>query len=258
MNELKERRYRKNIEELFAPFFALHPTKDLNVLFNSLLEDEGKEWSIYTDKTTKLATTRLSERVDLHFSLRLNEIRGYYELRQTKNYKIEQDDEKSEEHEKEKEQLHRYPVVLTLGGIRVREDAAVDQPFQERIEQFKFLIQLIDLSESAREGLTIESGNISEREGYRKYESRFSYELGYAIDNDHEIIEVIKDHFDIESALNQEKVDSKIRITGRCAVDDADAIVNQNYCVLLRLGEYGEVGTVEISGAVGFLKRDLL
>ena len=251
MNILKERSYGKEIEGLFTEFFELHPTKDLNTLF-SILKKERK-WRISTSKVTVLENIRLSENMELSLCLRTNEIRGNYTFDQNKCYKVREAAEENERGEVQ-EELRNYPIVLTADGIRVKGDTEIDEIDRARIEQFKFLIQLIDLSEESREGLVVEYANISEGKSFKRDGSHFSYKLGYKSGNDHEIIEVIKKHFDIDSS-NQENTNNQIAFTGRCFIDNSDGgftLDTQNHSVQLIFGKYGEVGTVQVSGSVAF------
>jgi len=239
MKVLKERSYVKEIEELFVPFFELHPTKDLNELFVMMKEQE-KECNISTRKKTTLEDARLSESMDLYMCMRTNEIKGYYEIVQSYCYKFG---------EKKKEELRSYPIVLTEVGIRVREEVEITEEDLASLEQFKFLIELIDLSESSREGLVVNNADISERKAYTRVGKQFSYSLGYNADKDHDIITTVKKQFDIEKPNNE------ISFRGRCSTDGSDdgfSIASQNHSVELEFGNNGEEGSVQITGSVNF------
>jgi len=239
MKILKERGYVKEIEELFVPFFELHPTKDLNELF-AILKEQEKECSISMSKITTLEDARLSESIDLYLCMRTNEIKGSYAIQQSSRYKFG---------EKKKEELRNYPIVLTDDGIRVREEVEITEDDHARLEQFKFLVQLIDLNEAGREGLAVDSSEISEGNAYTREEKRFSYSLGYKADNDHDIITMVKKQFDIE------KPNSEISFIGRCITDESNidfSVVSQSHSVRLVFGDHGEVGTVQITGSMEF------
>ena len=239
MKILKERNYVKEIEELFVPFFELHPTKDLNELF-AIMKKQEKECSVSTSKLTILEDARLTETIDLFLSKRTDEIKGNYTIHQSSRYEFG---------EKKKEESRNYPIVFTCDGICVREEVEITEEDEARLEQFKFLIQLIDLSEVGRKGLAMDSSDISESDDYKRKRNRLSYSLGYKADEDHDIVTTVKKQFDIE------KANSEISFTGRCSTSESNdgfSTANQSHSIRLVFGDHRDVETVLVTGSMDF------
>ena len=140
MSEIRNS-YRSEIEALFTPFFKLHPTQDLNELFNT--EDKSHQ-HMGINITTQFEDHNVVKSLDLFNRPRMGDIWGNYRV--DVNYHSSGAAEVSEgNRKKEREAKRSYHVVLTSSGIRVADDVEADDEVREDIENFKFLIQLLDL-----------------------------------------------------------------------------------------------------------------
>ena len=198
---------RSNVEAGLEPFFALHPTEDLNELFRALRRIDSNTWIISTsidrgfERDDRDIST--SESMELWMNGGTTEIVGEYTISfdyfepfdPERHVQIREDGSIGGAMRRTEEDERRiYPVVLTPEGIRVPEEIEIDNETRERIENFKLVIQLIDLSEESRSTLSIESSNQSQN---RMTTGIPTFHLGYNIEDEHPILQTIRQEFNI-------------------------------------------------------------
>jgi len=242
MNIITERGYVKEIQELFEPFFALHPTKDLNELSTKLTEEYAEGWSISTSIRTTQKEERLHESMDLGFSTRTNEVTGFYSIGCIGVNGKE-----------------RYcQLDLTTDGAAVRSDGrqtGITEADHERIEKFKFLFQLFDFNKDVFEDIRFEVVEFAERnshkregEPYSRDKRSFRYSLNYELGVDHELIGTLRKYFDIEGVLKKEHVKCEISFTGDYTVNDSDEPSSHTMQkIRVMIGDFDDEGAVSIS-----------
>ena len=209
-----------NVEAGLEPFFALHPTEDLNELFRALRRIDSSTWIVSTsigrnfERDGREGST--FEQMELWLSLGTSKVVGEYTMDVGYFKPIDPDlppEMVSNIRRVEEEIRHIYPVVLTPEGIRVPEGIEIADETRERIENFRMVIQLIDLSEESRSTLSVESVNYSQN---RMTTGAPTFHLGYNIEDDHPILQMIRQEFNIgdELELNRDGRDGALLFQG--------------------------------------------
>lgn len=249
----KRNGYRSEVEELFEPFFKLHPTQDLTELFNP--EDKCRQ-NVEISVTTRFEDHWVVESLDLYYRPNTDDIGGRYRV--VVDYRLHGVTEVSEENKKKEREARRsYQVVLTSSGIRVADDVEVDDEMRKHIEDFKFLTQLFDLSEEGRSDFIFSDLNISEsvskQTKYRKYPAESqSYFLNYEVDKDHEMVRAVKDAFKIKTELEEERsINFSHTQVNEINPDSESLMFSTIHSIKMSFGDYEEVGRVVIRQTIG-------
>ena len=252
MNEIKNS-YRSEIEEIFAPFFKLHPTQDLTELFQT--EDKSKK-QIDISISTQFDDYDAVESLDLYYRPATGEISGSYGVEYHSYGVTEEVNEENTETERKARRYYR--VVLTPAGIRVCEDVEVEEEVRESIEKFKFLFQLLDLSEDGRSNFTFKGLDIAEsilepRKTREHPSNRKAYYLNYEIDKDHEVVRAVKEAFDIKTVLGEKgSICFRHNQWYEIAQDNEPLNISNQYNVAVSFGEFREAGSVKIRQSISW------
>ena len=198
-----------NVEAGLEPFFALHPTEDLNELFRALRRIDSNTWIIHTSIDRAFEHDGRDRSESEHMELWMNpvtdEVVGEYRTSFTYFKPIDPDlppEMVPNTREVEEGERRIYPVVLTPEGIRVPEGIEIADENRERIENFRLVVQLIDLSVESRSTLMVESTNYSQN---RMTTGTPSFHIGYNIEDDHPILQTIRQEFNIEDEFELDR-----------------------------------------------------
>lgn len=195
---------RNSVEAGLESFFNLHPTEDLNELFGVLRHiDPSSTWIIHTSIGTNFERDGREgagfEIMELWANPNSREVHGEYLWNESYFQPIDPElpPEMIPNVMQVEEDIRRtYPVVLTPDGIRVPDGIEIDNDMRERIENFRLVVQLINLSEESRRSMDIESAAQAQN---RVTTGSPSFHIGYNLGDEHPILLNIRQQFDVPS-----------------------------------------------------------